>query len=143
MKKIPKIIIYTDGGVSKEEYLQWAWYINDKTYLTGTLRRSFDNDVELAEAEALFSAVDWIYRRFLSGIFANYEIQSDSRAVLDKIKKRVNNSTRIPHIKGIQNMLEEIKDSPNPINVNFKWQPRRSNEGMKKVDDLCDFKDRK
>jgi hypothetical protein len=39
--------------------------------------------------------------------------------------------------------MKAIKESPYAVSVNLKWQSRRSNSGLKTVDDLCDFKDRK
>jgi ribonuclease HI len=133
--------IYTDGGCYKElNIVKWSFIVveNNEDIIqsgTGTLSASGGFDVERAESEALYRALV-----FCKENPDNYRIYTDSRSVLDKIENKVNNATRNPHIKGIQEILVQIKNSPYPCSVSLNWCKRRSNKWMQEVDDRC-YKD--
>jgi ribonuclease HI len=138
-----RLEIYTDGGVYSDlNLVKWAFIVvennEDMIYsesgdLNGGGEHNFD--VERAESEAIFNALNWV--RNNSG---NYFLFTDSKSVLEKIRRKSWVHTKNPRIPGICNILEEIKNSPLPISVNLSYCKRRSNIWMKKVDDLC-YKD--
>jgi ribonuclease HI len=141
MKK--KLKIYTDGGVYTElNIAKWAFIIveNDENIVErvcGTLNGGGQHnfDVERAESEAIYNAVE--YCKINPD---NYELYTDSKAVLEKIQRKSWVHTKNPRIPGICNIIDEIKRSPLPISINLSYCKRRSNKWMQEVDDLC-YKD--
>jgi ribonuclease HI len=130
--------IYTDGGVYPNRSLvRWAYIIveNNEDIIEsagGILEYSGGFDVERAESEAIYRAVEYCYNNP-----DNYRIYTDSRSVLDKIEKKVNNNTRNPHISGIRMYIKKINESQLPQSVQIKYFKRRSNKWSQEVDDRC------
>ena len=134
MKKY--LSIYTDGGVYKElNLVKWAFIIveNNENIIyaeEGELNSSGGSDVERAESEAIFKALNYCLNNF-----DNYQLFTDSRSVLDKIENRVPNATKNPHIKSIQEILKKIKNTPDPCSVSLHYCKRRSSKWMCEIDD--------
>jgi ribonuclease HI len=131
------LAIYVDGGVYTHlNRTTWAAIVveNDVVIniMKGELMCSGGEDVETAESSAFYHALEYVKRNP-----ANYVIYTDSRSLLDKVQGKCHNATRNPHVKYAQRVLAEFKASPLPISLQFVWKPRRSNDYMKMVDDLC------
>jgi hypothetical protein len=143
-KRIQKrdTLIYTDGGAF-DGVLRWAFIVveqlGDESVLTwkenGTLNPGGQHnaDVETAETEAIRNAVEYIYKNP-----SNYEIRSDSKAVIDKLKGNVPNHSANKNIQGIRHRIFDINADPGPWSCNLRWIPRRSDAWSKYVDDLCE-----
>lgn len=130
------ITIYTDGSYnSKNRYCRWAYIVvKDNNIILedfGFLSPTSRNNVELAESTALMRACTYCKEHK-----GNYVIITDSKACYDKIHKNCNNVSRQPNIKGIQNIVEEINTSIEPISITIKFKKRCSNEYMIRVDEL-------
>ena len=128
--------IYCDGGVySHLNKCLWGFIITDNNdhvlSQSGILNGSGGFDVERAESEAIFQALKycWEYKN-------NYKLYTDSKSVLDKIENKVPNATKNPNINGIQELIKRIQTSLDPCSVTLYYCKRRSNEWMRKVDDL-------
>jgi len=138
MKK--KIEIYCDGSYNKEKNTcQWATikvHGDEITELSNYLPVSGKADVERAESEAIFMACRIAQIEIDNSNTGNFVIYTDAQFVIDKILGHVPNATGHPNIKGIQNILKGIKESPLPVSLEIKHLPRCSNEYMKKVHEL-------
>jgi len=125
------VYIYTDGGPEK-----WAFVVvKDNTVIfeeSGTFGISASTSNDDTESEGIFRAVE--YAKANPG---NYILTTDSQSMIAKINGNVVNVTKNPNIRGIQTLLNEIKDSPLPVSLSIKWEKRLSNEFMKRVDSLC------
>jgi ribonuclease HI len=132
------LAIYTDGGVyEKMSLVKWAYIIveNNEDIIesaSGRLEYSGGFDVERAESEAIYRAVEYCYNHP-----NNYRIYTDSRSILDKIENKVNNNTRNPHIPGIKMYIKKINESQLPESIQIKYLKRRSNKWSQEVDDRC------
>jgi ribonuclease HI len=101
---------------------------------SGTILGSGGADVERAESEALMRAVSYCKKHP-----GNYEVRTDSKSMIDKLKGNVSNATGNPHVNGIRRILQEIKQSPLPHSIELKFVSRRSDEWMILVDDMCEI----
>jgi ribonuclease HI len=135
-----KRLVYTDGGCyENSRRVLWAFIVivDDQLFYTqtGSLPYSgnHNSNVENAEIESLCKAIDWCLENP-----SNYEIITDSRAVLDKIEGKVSNATRHPYVKHIQSVITTMNNNPFPMSLVIKWHRRRSNKWMELVDDLCE-----
>jgi len=125
------VYIYTDGGPEK-----WAFVVvKDDAIIheeSGTFGISASTNNDDTESEGIFRAL-----QYAKDHPDNYILVTDSRAVLAKINGNVNNVTKNPNIRGIQNILHDFKNSTMPISFSIKWEKRISNDFMKRVDLLC------
>jgi ribonuclease HI len=137
--------VFCDGGVYENlRLVKWAFVVVSMDYELyhkfGTVPYSGNHtaNVENAEAQAIYEA--FLYIKENPG---NYVVMSDSQAMIDKIQKKVSNATRHPHVKAIQNMIEEIKYQPAPTSAVLKYHKRRSDKWSCYIDDVCNknFKD--
>jgi ribonuclease HI len=123
--------IYTDGGTKK-----WAFVVvKDKRIIheeSGTFGISASTNNDDTESEGIFRAL-----QYAKDNPDNYILTTDSQAMIAKINGNVANATKNPNIRGIQTLLREFKESPEPVSFSIKWEKRISNDFMKRVDALC------
>jgi len=123
--------IYTDGGTEK-----WAFVVvKDDRIIheeSGTFGISASTNNDDTESEGIFRAL-----QYAKDNPANYILTTDSQAMIAKINGNVANATKNPNIRGIQTLLREFKESPEPVSFYIKWEKRISNDFMKRVDTLC------
>jgi ribonuclease HI len=123
--------IYTDGGTET-----WAFVVvKDNKIIheeSGTFGISASTNNDDTESEGIFRALQ--YAKDNPG---NYILTTDSQAMIAKINGNVANATKNPNIRGIQTLLKEFKESPEPVSLSIKWEKRISNDFMKRVDYLC------
>jgi ribonuclease HI len=135
--------LYTDGGYYKSKNrLMWGYIVVEDgrvidDHECGALEGSGANDVERAEVEALRRAAEYTLSHP-----DNYVIHTDSKSLIDKIQKRVPNATREPSVTRIQRIISDANSSPLPQSIVLKFEKRRSNEFMKRVDDMCELHDK-
>ena len=123
--------IYTDGGKEK-----WAFVvvkdskkIHEESGLFGISASTNNDDTE---SEGIFRALQYAKEHP-----ANYILTTDSQAIIAKINGNAVNATGNPNIRGIQTLLKEFKESPEPVSFFIKWEKRISNDFMKRADTLC------
>jgi len=123
--------IYTDGGAEK-----WAFVVvkdnmivHEESGIFGIFASTKNDNTE---SEAILKALN-----FIKTHPGNYIITTDSQAIIAKVNGTAVNATKNPNIRGIQTLLKEFKESPEPISVTIRWQKRLSNDFMKHVDSLC------
>jgi ribonuclease HI len=123
--------IYTDGGTEKWAFVvvQDEKIIHEESGRFGLSASTCNDDTE---SEGIFRAL-----QYAQSHPANYILTTDSQAIIAKVNGNVANVTKNPNIRGIQTILKEIKESPQPISFAIKWEKRISNEFMKRVDFLC------
>ncbi|MCL2265845.1 MAG: hypothetical protein FWC22_07360 [Treponema sp.] len=123
--------IYTDGGLEK-----WAFVVvKDKKIIheeSGVFGITASTNNDDTESEGIFRAV--LYAKEHPG---NYILTTDSQAIIAKVNGNAANVTKNPNIRGIQTLLEEFKNSCQPVSFSIKWEKRMSNEFMKRADALC------
>ena len=125
------VYIYTDGGKEK-----WAFVvvkdgkiIHEESGVFGICASTCNDDTE---SEGIFRATQYAKEHP-----ANYILTTDSQAMIAKINGSVANVTRNPNIRGIQAILNEFRESRQPISFSIRWEKRLSNEFMKRADDMC------
>ena len=123
--------IYTDGGIEK-----WAFVVvkNDKIIHeeSGIFGISASTNNDDTESEGIFRALQYAKARP-----DNYILTTDSQAMVAKINGSMINASKNPNIRGIQTMLKEFKESPEPVSFSIRWEKRLSNAFMKRADALC------
>jgi ribonuclease HI len=140
------MIICTDGGVYDNKIVKWAWVCFDKDKMIasnfGDLGGGGQHnyDVERAESEAILSACQWAKKYVDENGKGNFELHTDSRAVIEKIRRKSSLHTSNNRIPGIISILEWFKGYQGPASLTIKWVRRRSDKMMEMVDDLCEDK---
>jgi ribonuclease HI len=123
--------IYTDGGPEK-----WAFVVVKNNSIiheeSGKFGLSVSTNNDDTESEGIFRALQYAKEHP-----ENYILTTDSQAMVAKISGSMINATKNPNIRGIQTILKEFKESPNPVSFSIRWEKRLSNEFMKRVDFLC------
>lgn len=130
------ITIYTDGSWhAKKRFGRWAYIVvkNEKVIDShyGYTEPTHRAPIELAESTALLNACQYCKENK-----GNYIIITDSKTCVEKINKNCANASGQPNIKGIQNILNEFKNSIEPISLSIKFKKRNSNKFMVEVDRL-------
>ena len=125
------IYMYTDGGPEK-----WAFVVARDNIIiheeSGKFGISASTSNDDTESEGIFRAL-----QYAQAHPANYILTTDSQAIIAKVNGNAANATRNPNIRGIQTILKEFKESPEPVSFAIKWEKRLSNEFMKRADFLC------
>ncbi|MDR0475821.1 MAG: hypothetical protein LBH43_19405 [Treponema sp.] len=125
------VYLYTDGGPEK-----WAFVVVKNSRIiyedSGTFGLSASTSNDDTESEGIFRAM-----QYAKDHPDNYILTTDSQAIIAKINGTVANATRNPNIRGIQTILREFKESPEPVSFSVKWEKRLSNDFMKRADFLC------
>ena len=125
------IYIYTDGGPEK-----WAFVVVQDNKIihedSGKFGISASTNNDDTESEGIFRALQYAKTHP-----ANYILTTDSQAIIAKVNGNVANATGNPNIRGIQTILKEFKESPEPVSFTIKWEKRISNAFMKRADFLC------
>lgn len=126
-----KRYLYTDGGAERWAFLvvEDGKIIHEESGVFGDAVTTTNDDTE---SEAIAQACAWAQERP-----GNYELYTDSRAVIAKITGGTN-ATRQPNIKRVQRIMSSINDSPLPASLVIKWRPRLSDEWLKRVDKMCE-----
>jgi ribonuclease HI len=125
------LYIYTDGGTEK-----WAFVVVKKNKIiheeSGKFGISASTNNDDTESEGIFRALQYAKDRP-----ENYILTTDSQSMVAKINGNMINASKNPNIRGIQTLLREFKESPEPVSFSIRWEKRLSNEFMKRADFLC------
>jgi ribonuclease HI len=99
-------------------------------YDTGISKKNDDT-----ESEAILHACVYAFANP-----SNWVVYTDSKAIIDKIERRVANATKNPNINGIRKILDRCKSSPLPVSIEIKWKARCSDQYMRQIDALVSRK---